>query len=97
MLCGDCVCRFIVGAGRWMHVVVGQGDCMFFHVLYGGLFVGFGSSFYTVHLSTLQTRKYAWKDVGMVATRYCKGIAVLIVACFVGFWGSVDLVWCIPT
>ena len=32
-----------------------------------------------------------WKDVGMVATRYCKGIAVLIVACFVGFRGSVEL------
>ena len=49
------------------------------------------SPIYTVHLSTLQTRKYAWKDVGMVATRYCKGIAVLIVACLVGFRGSVDL------
>ena len=33
--------------GRWMDVVVGQGDCMFFHVLYGGLFVGFGSSLCT--------------------------------------------------
>ena len=27
-----------------MHVVVGQGDYMVFHVLYGGLFVGFVSS-----------------------------------------------------